>query len=464
MTGFGVGVVTAVAWGALAFGAVYPWAYWSLALLCATLGLWAIVKLRAWDDPRTRSLGIAVAALAAAMGVQAVSLPYSIVLRLSPGVDTFMREFRLFYHPASLHSLSLNQQSTVVALGLFLAMGLLLVGLTRAMRRVGVEWLVVQVMGFGVALAVLGVVQRAFTGSDPDPLLYGFWQPARRGTPFGPYINRNHFAGWMVMALPLIVGYSFGVMAHVAPAPDAGWRRWLRWLVSEQAGRPLLLVACISVMGMSMTLTGSRSGLGAFAVSMMVMAMFLARQVPSQRIRRIAVGYVVSLVAGAVAWAGAGATYARFELVSQDIGGRLSAWNDTLRIIADFPLFGTGVGTYREAMLIYQSSFRETVFAQAHNEYLQILAEGGLILLVPAAWLAWVVVTGIARRLRAADDDTLTAWIRAGAVAGLVGIAAQSIIEFSLQIPGNRVIFVVLLAIALHRPAIQRSARRSQAC
>ncbi|MGE0704948.1 MAG: O-antigen ligase family protein [Vicinamibacterales bacterium] len=459
MTGFGVGVVSAVAWGALAFGAVYPWAYWSLAILCAALGLWAVVVLRAWEDPRTRTLGIALAVVAAGIGVQAVSLPYSIVMRLSPGVDQFLREYRLFFHPASLHSLSLNQQNTLIALALFVAMSLLLVGLTRAMRRVGLEWLVVQVMGFGVALAVVGVVQRALTFNDPDPLLYGFWQPARRGTPFGPYINRNHFAGWMLMALPLVVGYSCGVIARLAPSTSGGWRGWVRWILSEEAGRPLLLVACALVMGMAMTLTGSRSGVAAFAVSMMVMAMFIARRVDSRRVRRAAIAYIFTLIAGVVAWGGAGATYARFELVSQDIGGRLSAWSDTLRIIQDFPLFGTGLGTYRQAMLIYQTRFRETVFAQAHNDYLQIVAEGGLFLLIPIVFLLWVVIGTIVRRLRSGDDDALTSWIRAGAVAGLAGIAAQSLVEFTLQIPGNRVIFVVLVAIAMHRPVSIRQPR-----
>jgi hypothetical protein len=67
-------------------------------------------------------------------------------------------------------------------------------------------------------------------------------------------------------------------------------------------------------------------------------------------------------------------------------------------------------------------------------------------------------VKTIWRRLRSHDDDTMTRWMRAGAVAGLIGIAAQSTVEFSLQMPGNTVMFVLLLALALHRP--QRAARR----
>ena len=447
---FRVGVVAAVAWGALAFGGVYPWAFWSLAVLCAGLGLWAIFSLEAWTDARVRSLAIALAAVALAIGIQAVALPYAIVIRLSPAIDMFFHQFRLIYHPAELQSLSLNQSSTVTALALFVAMALFLVGLTRGIRRVGLEWLAVQILGFGVALAVVGVVQRAFMQEPADTLIYGFWRPVRPGTPFGPYINRNHFAGWMVMALPLVMGYSCGVVAKLAPSPERGW---LRWLTSEEAGRPLLLAVCLLVMGMALTLTESRSGIASFAVAMLVMAAFIARRVESRRVRLAATGYVLALVVAAVVWAGAGSTYARFELASDDIGGRVGAWRDTLGIIRDFPVFGTGVGAYRQAMLVYQTQGRERVFAQAHNDYLQVVAEGGLLVVIPVLVLLTIVIRTIVRRLTSGDDDTMTSWIRAGAVAGLVGIAAQSVVEFSLQLPGNRPMFVLLLALALHRPA-----------
>ena len=124
-----------------------------------------------------------------------------------------------------------------------------------------------------------------------------------------------------------------------------------------------------------------------------------------------------------------------------------------MTIIRDFPVFGTGLGTYERAMLLYQTKGREVMYAEAHNDYLQIAAEGGLLVGVPV--IATLVVIGIIirRRLVAGDDDPLTYWIRVGAVAGLAGIAAQSIVEFSLQMPGNRVMFVLLLALAMHRPS-----------
>jgi len=460
MTGFGVGLVATLAWGALAFGAVYPWAYWPLAMASAALGIWAIVVSRAWRDPRTRRLWTVAALVGLAIVAQAAALPYWILDWVSPSVDPFMRDYLLLYRPPPFHSLSIDPDSTLVAFALYSAMALLAVGLIRAMRVVGLEWLVLQVMGFGVALAVVGVVQKALVGTPDDFLVYGFWRPSQRGNPFGPFINRNHFAGWMVMALPLVVGYGCGVMARYGPSPDTNWRGLTRWAMSEEAGRPLHLATAVLIMGMALTLTGSRSGIAAFAIAMMVMTAFVVKRVPSLRVRKAAAAILLMLVVGAVAWSGLGATFERFSLASQDAGGRLSAWRDTLRIIGDFPLAGIGVGSYARAMLVYQTGIRASMYAHAHNEYLQMLAEGGLLVGVPIAGLIVLIVSGIRRRVALEEDDTLTTWIRAGAIAGLAGIAAQSLVEFSLQMPGNRVLFVVLLAIALHRPGNGQQVRR----
>jgi O-antigen ligase len=103
-------------------------------------------------------------------------------------------------------------------------------------------------------------------------------------------------------------------------------------------------------------------------------------------------------------------------------------------------------------MLVYQTGRRELIYVQAHNDYLQLAAEGGALVVVPAVVVLAVLVRSIRRRLLSADDDSLSAWVRVGAVAGLVGIGAQSLMEFSLQMPGNALMFSVLVALAVHRP------------
>lgn len=459
MTVFSRVLVGTLAWGVLAFGAVYPWAYWPLAAGAAGLGLWAIVRTEALRDPRTRTLALVLTLPGLAMAAQLVPLPYGLVTRVSPGMDHFLREYLLAYTKPAHHPLSIDPGLTAVAFSLYAALALLLVGLTRAIRYVRLDWLMLQITGLGVGLAIVGVIQKALL--DPvNPLVYGFWRPIYGGNPFGPFINRNHYAGWAVMTLPLVVGFAAAVFESTPHPRVASWRLWLRWALTVEANRFMLVAFTAIAMAMSVVLTGSRSGIASFGVVGLVMTYFVLQRAAPGRARIVAAGGGAVVLAGAVLWAGLGETVGRFLRTSSDLEGRFAAWRDSWQIMQDFPWFGTGLGTYGQSMLVYQTAGREEIYLQAHNDYVQVAAEGGLLLVVPAAILLTYIIRTIWRRMRGGDDSVLSGWLRAGAVAGLVGIAAQSLVEFSLQMPGNAVWFVLLAAIAMHRPSRSSSARR----
>jgi O-antigen ligase len=169
--------------------------------------------------------------------------------------------------------------------------------------------------------------------------------------------------------------------------------------------------------------------------------------------------YFAVLVVAAVGWAGVARTAARFEGAGVELSERAAAWRDAVQIARDFPVAGTGIGGFGTAMLAYQTAERHSIYEQAHNEYLQIFAEGGVLVLVPSTIALVVIVRTIRHRIRG-RDDLQAFWWRAGAVAGLAGIAAQSLMEFSLQMPGNALLCVFLLAVALHRPSSHPDAHR----
>jgi O-antigen ligase len=140
---------------------------------------------------------------------------------------------------------------------------------------------------------------------------------------------------------------------------------------------------------------------------------------------------------------------ARFEADSTvTLSGRFAIWNDTLDIARDFWLTGTGLNTYGVATLFYQKSLPGAHLREAHSDYLQLAAEGGLLLAVPVLLTIAAFARDVRRRFRASEGSSY--WIRAGAVTGLVAIAIQSTVEFSLQMPGNAVLFAVLCGVALH--------------
>jgi O-antigen ligase len=136
--------------------------------------------------------------------------------------------------------------------------------------------------------------------------------------------------------------------------------------------------------------------------------------------------------------------------VSKEIGGRLGIWRDTLRIIADYPWTGTGMNTFGFASLVYQSATPLSEhYKEAHNEYLQVAAEGGLLVGVPVLLCVWSLSGLVVDRLN--DANRLRYWLRAGAVTSLLAIAVQSLVEFSLQMPANAALAAVVMAIAVHK-------------
>jgi O-antigen ligase len=104
-------------------------------------------------------------------------------------------------------------------------------------------------------------------------------------------------------------------------------------------------------------------------------------------------------------------------------------------------------------MIAYQTTQKDQHFQEAHNDYLQVVVEGGLLVGMPAFAAILLGVRAIRRRFAAGRDDGVTYWIRAGATTGILAIALQASVEFSLQMPGNAAFFVVLLAIAMHAAA-----------
>ena len=136
---------------------------------------------------------------------------------------------------------------------------------------------------------------------------------------------------------------------------------------------------------------------------------------------------------------------------------RVTIWRESMPIIRDFWLTGTGAGTYSDAMTVYQetrvwvgSMQRWAHFNNAHSHYLQVASEGGLLLGIPAllAWSSLVAMLGC-RAVRADKGEMF--WVRVGAAAGLAGLAVQSIWEVALIMPANAVLAGVLAGLLLYR-------------
>ena len=457
-------------WGALAFGAEYSWAYAPLLVFSVVVG---VLGLRASAGGRfpARALGVALAAIFVGGLLQLAPLSQRAIRAVSPA--SLAADYRQLYAKVTMRPVeptvpldggalrpaSIAPSRTVLGLAFLAAFAMLLVGCARGISAVGPKGIARGVLVLALLVAFLELMQRA-SGSD---VVYGFWYaPQLKGYDSAPFINRNHTAGWLLMALSLSAGYFAGAVARGVQGVKPGWRHRIVWLSSRDASETLLTGFAIAVMAIAIVVTASRSGSIGLALVIVVFGWWMVRRQPSGSRKMIAFAYLLAVLFAAISLGGIGILAGRFYGTSwSNLDGRLDVWRDTMRIVRDFPLTGTGLNTYGIAMLHYQTVQDGSQYIEAHNDYLQIMAEGGLLLGVPILLALLLFAREVWRRFREGADDAATYWVRAGAVTGLCAIAVQEMSDFTLQMPGAAVLFIVLAAIAIHRPPPKRSEMRS---
>jgi O-Antigen ligase len=479
--------VAAIAWGAFAFGAVYAWAYWPLVAAAAVVALLSVVSRAARPSLHLGVLAVALTLVAVAVVLQLVPVPSPWLQALSPRTLDVVRTVDLAAgaHPER-HALSIAPHLTAAGLALFASFALLVIGAAHLFTRRGPRGIAHAVAIIGVLLALAAIIQKPLVTGK----IYGVWTPEEGGNPFGPFVNRNHFAGWMLMALPLTLGLLAGGIArgmrHVRPEsqrPEAGGRRPGRtsdarfepqgaptfrervlWLSSPDASRVLLLAGAAAIMALSLVMTLSRSGMAAMFLALALTGAVTLRRLGGATRRTLAAGYVVFLAIAVTGWVGVDRVVHRFAQADwTDFTDRRGPWEDAAGIASEFVWSGTGFNTYGVATLFYQRHDLAHYYSAAHNDYLQLAAEGGVLLVVPA--VLCVAAFGVIVWKRFKDETRSSGyWIRVGAVTGLAAIAIQETVEFSLQMPGNAVLFAVLCGIALHAsgPSQRDAACRSR--
>lgn len=455
-----VALVAAIAWGAFAFGAVYPWGYWPLAIAAQVIALagLSIRSPKGWRPLGLSSLAAALSVLILAASIQLIPFSAGILRTISPEASAVIVQLDLnsSMQAGAHHPLSISPVRTLRGLAVIASLALLTLGATRLLSLTGVEGLARAITIVGVALALTGIIQQSmFNG-----WIYGFW-PRSGGTPYGPFINKNHFAGWMLMGLPVTLGLLCAGMTRGLRGVANGWREKALWMASPHASGLLLVGGAAAIMTLSLILTMSRSGMLSALCAGLAIAVLVLRRAPTRASRLGAIAILVAIPVLVIVRAGPGTIATRFASADiSDLNGRLGPWQDAVRIVRRYPLVGTGLNTYGQATLFYQEFNLSAHYAQAHNDYLQLVAEGGLLLGVPSAICVGLLVIGIRRRFKEETGES-TYWIRAGATTGIAAIAVQELVEFSLQMPGNAFLFVVLCAIALHRePERRHSAAR----
>jgi O-antigen ligase len=207
------------------------------------------------------------------------------------------------------------------------------------------------------------------------------------------------------------------------------------------------------LMALSLVMTMSRSGITALALAVIVTGFYMVRADGARSRKLAGATYLIILALTVAGWVGVDTIAQRFSKTNAtEFNSRRGAWADTIAVAQSFPAFGTGLNTYGVASLLYQRHNLDKHYEQSHNDYLQLMAEGGVLVTIPAVCCLVLFIREVRRRLREGRGSS-SWWIRAGAATALVAIGLQELVDFSLQIPGNTALMAAVCALAIHESA-----------
>jgi O-antigen ligase len=298
---------------------------------------------------------------------------------------------------------------------------------------------------YGAALASFSLIQ----GISSNGKLYWIRQPRMGGWIYGPYVNHNHYAGLMEMLVPIPLVLSLTKLASGKTRAAAG--------------------AAAAVVVGPIFLSGSRGGMLAIAAELLILAVLLVKQKRGLR-TAIGIGVFLVIVVGLLVWVGGGELSKRIATVgpshselSSDVRHYIN--RDGLRMFLKKPVLGWGLGTFPVVYPQFRTFYTNFFVNEAHNDYLQLLVEMGLL---GFGTMVWFLVTLYSRAIKKIGQWTneISGAVALACVLGLSGIMVHSAVDFNLQIPANAAMFYVLCTIAASdpfaRPARKRRVARSK--
>jgi O-antigen ligase len=296
------------------------------------------------------------------------------------------------------------------------------------------------VIVFGFLLAVYGMMQHFI---NPSTI---FWvREPKQAEPFGPYINRHHFAGYMELVLAMPLGLMF--------------------VGAIERERILLYAFASAMMAIALVLTNSRGGMLSMVCEILFLAI-IAATVRGRRRRgdepedrrtrvraaavRLGLGFamIIAVFIGVLYFGGDEALTRLVGTVdsSDPTTGRTHFWGGTVEIIKDHPLTGAGLGAFSAAYPRYDTANGNYRLEQAHNDYLQILSDGGMV--GGLLGLVFVVLLFRTALKRMQTHDKFRRGVALGALSGCAGVLVHSFFDFTLHTTANGLMFLLLAALA----------------
>ena len=433
----------------LAMGAVAPWArgvVFCAALL--TFALWLAQGLvrgrlcvaRSWLWP------LILAFFAVAL-FQLIPLPAAALARLSPAtLETRIHSTGVPAAPLPLSLFACGTRSEIYRLAALALIFFVAANTVRA--RWQVKALLLALAAAGVFEALYGFAEQ-FSGSR-----HIFWhaRASHLEAVTGTFPNKNHFAGLQAMALTATLGLIVALLPRNGGPRLAGKARLVAGISSPRIGRLVFLFGGALLMSVAIVFSLSRAGILCALFSLILFAACLGLATGFRKYTLL-LFFLVAAVVVIAAGVGTEIVVRRFEEAAL---GRSASWADRLdlsrsglRLFREFPLWGTGLGTFRFAFERFQSGrFGDHVADFLHNDWLQVFCETGILggLLVVGAALVFVLGTA---RAALGRKDAFCRWTAIGALIAVVGMLLHSFFDYNLsKITSNGILFAALAGVA----------------
>jgi O-antigen ligase len=292
---------------------------------------------------------------------------------------------------------------------------------------------------YGAAVACFALIQ----GISSNGKLYWLRQPRMGGWIYGPYVNHNHYAGLMEMLIPIPLVLS---LTQLAPNKVRN-----------------LAAAASAIMVGTVFLSGSRGGMFAIVVELVILSFFFVRQKRGLR-HAIALGLFFAIVVALLVWIGGSDLGQRVETirslhpeVSKDI--RMNINRDGWRMFLQRPILGWGLGTFPTVYPEFRSFYTNFFVNEAHNDYLQLLVETGVLGFATMVWFLATLFRSAVKKIGKWSVD-INGTVALACLLGLVGILVHSAVDFNLQIPGNAALFYLLCTMAASEPFLRPMRKR----
>lgn len=262
----------------------------------------------------------------------------------------------------------------------------------------------------------------------------------------GTFINRNHFAAYLELSVPLLLALVVGRIQRLKLFGGKILVRIAHALETE-GSKILLLLFLVTLVVVALVFSLSRSGI-TFAIVSAITFFFLYYRANNQLSRKVYWIITAAAVMALSVWIGLDPILERFFRITDqfsDKEARLSLWKNTFNIFVHFPVAGTGAGTFKEVFPMFRTFPTHLSFNEAHNDYLQLLSESGIFLI----FLLFAFFSSMFRRLRKVTTQRFDriVVIQIGCFCSILSLGLHSLTDFSFQIPAVAVAGIIITAL-----------------